>query len=430
MSEVIVLSDSNESESSINNPINPEIGNSQQGSASDDFDFPEVQFDYITSKNNISNTYESCQSQRTINDNSKSLNVISNVETNNEMFTNVLPKKRSFTHDMSDSFESDRCEENIFTNQHQQLIKEPIKKSKNKLKEERLKRQENLIKEKALKAITAKKLKNIRPGECIKFMKVILDKRIEEYNFYPEILVTLNDTNVSYNFISHLIPKSITWERSIEEDSVNENNKIHTETIRQTEKHIIVIWNWNEVIEKLMDDSFCTSISNIRTLLPDYNMTLVIFGIQKYFLHYKKKNKSKNKGSGSKSYNKTEDFKVYREYPEISKQQVELCLAEIQIIDKCNSRLIENAADLALMIYQYTKAISEIPYKLEKKQHFDKEYNWYIAGDNRDTVRVDKDGNGLKRLWQQQLCQFNLSSLEIAEAICSVYKSPAQLVEV
>ncbi|XP_046813798.1 crossover junction endonuclease EME1 [Vespa crabro] len=428
MSEVIVLSDSNESDASIINQINPEIGNSQQDSSSDDFDFPEVQFDYITNKNNITNTNKPCQRQYTINDNSKSLNVISNVETNNEMFTSTLSRKRSFTHDMSDSFESDRYEENICTNQ--QLFKEPIKKSKYKLKEERRKRQENLIKEKALKAITNKKLKNIKPGECIKFMKVILDKRIEEYNFYPEILVTLNDTNVSYNFISHLIPKSITWERSIEKDSVNENNKIHTKTIKQTEKHIIVIWNWNEVVEKLTDDSFCTSISYIRTLLPDYNMTLVIFGIQGYFLYYKKKNKLKNnKGSGSKSCNKIEDFKVYRESPEISKQQLEMCLAEIQIINKCNNRLIENASDLALMIYQYTKAIAEIPYKLEKKQHFDKEYNWYIAGDNRDTVRVDKDGNGLKRLWQQQLCQFNLSSLEIAEAICSVYKSPAQLVE-
>ncbi|KAF7412411.1 hypothetical protein HZH66_001307 [Vespula vulgaris] len=427
MSEVIILSDSNESDSLMNTPINEKIGNSQQDSVSDEFDFPEVQFDYISNKNNITDTNKPCQRQYDIN-NSKSLNVISNVETSNEIFTSAFSRKRFYTHDMSDSFESDQYEKNIYTSQ--QLIKEPIKKSKNKLKEERLKRQENLIKEKTLKAITAKKLKNIRPGECMKFMKVILDKYIKEYNFYPEILVTLKDTNVSYNFISQLIPKSITWERSIEKDSIDENNKIYTEINKQTEKYIIVIWNWNEVVEKLMDDSFCTSISYIRTLLPDYNMTLVIFGIQEYFLYYKKKNKLKNnKGSGSKSSNETKDFKIYKESPEISKQQLEVCLAEIQIINKCNSRLIENAADLALMIYQYTKAIAEIPYKLEKKQHFDKEYNWYIAGDNKDTVRVDKDGNGLKRLWQQQLCQFNLSSLEIAEAICSVYKSPAQLVE-
>lgn len=82
------------------------------------------------------------------------------------------------------------------------------------------------------------------------------------------------------------------------------------------------------------------------------------------------------------------------------------------------------------MIYQCTKAIAEIPYKLEKNKSLTNKFNWYILGDNRNTVKVDKDGNGLKRLWQQQLCQFNLSSLEIAEAICSVYPCPADLIEV
>lgn len=56
--------------------------------------------------------------------------------------------------------------------------------------------------------------------------------------------------------------------------------------------------------------------------------------------------------------------------------------------------------------------------------------DWYVSCDNRDTVKVDKDGNGLKRLWQQQLCQFTLMSLETSEAIASVYKSPLQLMEV
>ncbi|XP_015191737.1 PREDICTED: uncharacterized protein LOC107074634 isoform X2 [Polistes dominula] len=428
MAESIELSDSNESELSINHLINTKIGNCQKNPASDDdFDFPEVQFDYFIDTNNITNKNKSCQKECIISNNSKSLNVISNAETNNEIFTNKLPKKRSFTHDMSDSLESDCYEENICMNQ--QLIKEPIKKSKSKLKEERLKKQENLAREKKLKALKAKRLKNIKPGECMKFIKVILDKHIEEYKFYPETLVTLNDADISYSFISHSISNSITWERTIEEDSIDENNKICTKTIKQIEKYIIVIWNWKEVVDKLIDDSFNSSLSYIRTLLPDYNITLVIFGIKAYFLYHTNKKKL-DKCSGSKSNNKTKEFIAYKESPKISKQQLEECLAENQIINKCNNRLIENATDLALMIYQYTKAIAEKPYKLEKRQQSDKEYNWYISGDNRDTVCVDKDGNGLKRLWQQQLCQFNLSSLEISEAICSVYKSPIQLVEV
>lgn len=107
-----------------------------------------------------------------------------------------------------------------------------------------------------------------------------------------------------------------------------------------------------------------------------------------------------------------------------------MCLTEAQIIAKCSSRLIEDAQDLGSMVYQYTKSISEIPYKLQKKESLENKFDWYVMGDNKNTVRVDKNGIGLKRLWQQQLCQFNLSSLETAEAICTVYPSPAKLTEV
>lgn len=56
--------------------------------------------------------------------------------------------------------------------------------------------------------------------------------------------------------------------------------------------------------------------------------------------------------------------------------------------------------------------------------------DWYVAGDNKDCVKVDKNGNGLSRLWQQQLTQFTLARLETAEAIASMYPSPASLMQV
>lgn len=56
--------------------------------------------------------------------------------------------------------------------------------------------------------------------------------------------------------------------------------------------------------------------------------------------------------------------------------------------------------------------------------------DWYISGDNKDSVRVDKNGNGLHRLWQQQITQFTMARLETAEAIISVYPSPRVLIEV
>lgn len=53
-----------------------------------------------------------------------------------------------------------------------------------------------------------------------------------------------------------------------------------------------------------------------------------------------------------------------------------------------------------------------------------------MAGDKKDTVGVDKDGNGLQRLWSQQLCCFPLARLEVAEAITAQYATPAALIKV
>lgn len=50
--------------------------------------------------------------------------------------------------------------------------------------------------------------------------------------------------------------------------------------------------------------------------------------------------------------------------------------------------------------------------------------------DNRDCVVVDKNGNGSRRLWQQQLTAFDLVRLETAEAILSKYPTPSKLFEV
>lgn len=66
----------------------------------------------------------------------------------------------------------------------------------------------------------------------------------------------------------------------------------------------------------------------------------------------------------------------------------------------------------------------------EKNKREHEKLQWYAAGDSRDCVRVDKSGNGLLKLWQQQLCQFNRVSMETAQAITSIYRSPSALVQV
>jgi hypothetical protein len=134
-------------------------------------------------------------------------------------------------------------------------------------------------------------------------------------------------------------------------------------------------------------------------------------------------------GNKRQKKNKLKESQSFANYPKISRKVFDKCLVEIQLMCNVSSRIIENQDEMILWIQQYTKSLALLPSKLERRFELSK-LDWYINCDNRDTVKVDKDGNGLKRLWQQQLCQFTLMSLESSEAISSIYKTPLQLIEV
>lgn len=68
-------------------------------------------------------------------------------------------------------------------------------------------------------------------------------------------------------------------------------------------------------------------------------------------------------------------------------------------------------------------------FRLEK-QKLEEKSDWHASSDSKDCVKVDRLGNGLGRLWRQQLCQFNNVTLDISEAIAQVYKTPTSLIKV
>lgn len=392
MSNVIVLSDSDEPASPVVNKhgrIESEIDGKYHSDAASDFDFPEVPF---------------CR------DNSTS---------QSESLPDLNVDGYKHAEELSDSRDN-RVEK---TSRKATVSK----KDKATLREERSRRQQALAREKALKAIERKTSKDMRPGECIKFMEVNLDEGIDAIVFQGEIESALQSADIKVNVTTELIPNSITWRRNVEEEYIGEDDEVHTKRTIQMEEYAIIVWSNYEVVKHVTEGTFCTSILNSKALIPSYNITLVIYGMEEYFAYRKKQKSDRNPGNKGSRCKGNQQFGTF---PIISRQQLEMCLTEIQIVAKCSSRLIENVQDLALMVYQYTKSISEIPYKLQKKGNQESKFDWYVMGDNKNTVRVDKDGNGLKRLWQQQLCQFNLSSLETSEAICTVYPSPAQLIKV
>lgn len=287
--------------------------------------------------------------------------------------------------------------------------------------EDKVREKKEAAKAKLELKLEKKRIKNIEPGECLKFITVNFHHEICKFDFYNETLSILDASAVKYSTKFSSVPNSISWTRTVENYSLDFDNKINTTTIEINQKYLLIIWKWDKVIQLINDKLFVSSVISLCNSSAEINPTLVIYGVEKYFEYHESKGKKK---ANNKLYESIENI------PKVSRKVFDANLIQIQLQAKCNSRLIDEAADMSLLIYQYTKSIAEIPYKLEMDSKLNDQLDFFATGDNRNTIQVDKEGYGLKKLWLKQLCIFNNSSLAVADAISSVYPSPQQLIEV
>ncbi|XP_012278183.1 crossover junction endonuclease EME1 isoform X2 [Orussus abietinus] len=442
--DVVCLSDSSDSSDSVLRCEDEEpraideIYFPSARNATSDFSFPEVPFDYVLDINNREkeSTRDEINTESRKNVRRSSLKPYSSEpdyhgdnEPANVMLSSSLSEH--YSHESHFSTEEYPLSGNT-AHAKNNKGKRTTNRSKKTGNAERAAKQQEAAKEKALKTIAIQNLKNMQPGECMKFMEVIIGEDLINEPFYSDIISKLRSSELLFTVKSQVIPRSVTWKRTAEEYYVDSDNSICTKSRVLDEDQIVVIWNWDEAVTKVANGDLCASVATMQASIDKKKLTLIIYGIEEYFKYQKScKKKSDGNKHPEKSRNKrsSKQDNIFGRLPRISKSDLELCLTEAQLTMNCNSRLMENPENLAMMIYQYTKSIAERPLKLERKNNVEDKLDWYAKCDNRDTVQVDKEGNGLKRLWQQQLCQFHLATLETAEAISKVYGSPLQLMD-
>ncbi|XP_058800500.1 crossover junction endonuclease EME1-like [Phymastichus coffea] len=313
-------------------------------------------------------------------------------------------------------------------------VDEEKKRKQQEKQQERLRKKEEAARLKAEKQLHAKNRLVIKADYSMKMMEIIIDNVIQSLDFFTNFLKTVEDTDIKYKVQSQVIPKSITWNRTVEDYYINDQHEVCSRTKIVNEDHVLVIWDHEETINHMANDTFISELSIIKSRMPAKNLFLVIYKVETYF-KFRKNAKGRamqddicNGLVEERKRYKSNEEKALANLPKISKKKFEEILLDSQLDLNVTSRLIENPEEMALLIHQYTRSLALLPSKIEKRQDTSK-VDWFINTDSRDTVKVDKDGNGLKRLWQQQLCQFTLMSLESAEAITSIYKSPVQLIE-
>uniref|UniRef100_A0A023EXB3 Putative crossover junction endonuclease eme1-like protein n=1 Tax=Triatoma infestans TaxID=30076 RepID=A0A023EXB3_TRIIF len=297
------------------------------------------------------------------------------------------------------------------TNNRKPKVTESVLERRRLEKELKAKEKAEKAKEKAERAALLEKIRHSKPDQCMKYITVILDEGIVTSNIGKKAVDLFKDIEFRFEVEKQRDPFSVTWTRK--------EPGLHSAVTE--EKHILFIWSYEKLVTTV---KYCTLIDTFRELKNKYNefrIYLAIYGFGEYCRKISRKRVDEVAINGGE-----ERVKKRRRTLEIPRNQVDTILCELEVLLKVSTRFLKNHSELSVLLQQITKAIAETPYRKETEKR-DLEKCWYARGDSRDCVKVDKDLNGLYRLWLQQLSQFNKSSLDIAKSIAEIYPSPFTL---
>ncbi|XP_037950174.1 crossover junction endonuclease EME1 [Teleopsis dalmanni] len=253
--------------------------------------------------------------------------------------------------------------------------------------------------DKLWKKVIRDQQKRMKPGECLKYVRMVIDNGLISDSFGQEFLAELTSSQLKYEVRRLQVANCIIWERSVGQrqllpsDAEESSNPLDEEW--KTENQVLQIISANELQYAVKDLSLINLVDKLRSLYPDKQHTIGI-------MHNEKK----------KSQNST----------------ISNALIEMQIMHSLNvTEIPAKMAELVALLRRFTKSIAEAPYKQQKSETLGG-FKKYLANDKKQCVRV-VGTNGFGRLWQQHLNRLPLVTLEIAESIISQYSCPKKLLE-
>ncbi|XP_047538189.1 crossover junction endonuclease EME1 [Vanessa atalanta] len=251
--------------------------------------------------------------------------------------------------------------------------------------------------------------KIFKPGECIKHMTVEIHPVLLETWFCADIQREVSACGARLKTSSTLCDTALVlWNRTVLPTLTSNNGLVQLTPSKQRCSHELYIQTAVDVESLVASHTLADNVRRVKEL-AGCELTLVLFGVKEYF-----------KTSGRKTTNSRQKL--------ITEIDLEKAITDLLVSANCDTIIVNTPNELALTIVQFTKAIAEEPYK-KSKRALDEQADFYMRGDNKKCVAVDKDGNGLSRLWQQMIAILPLSSLETSRALCAQYKTPLELYE-
>lgn len=239
--------------------------------------------------------------------------------------------------------------------------------------------------------------KRIKPGECMKYVRMVIDAGFLGIPVGQEALQQLNATGLKYEIRSLPVSHCILWERNVGQQTI---------ALGSSPTGLDEAWkSENQVVQWLSESSFQRAVKDqslvclgprLQASFPDCQYTIALPTLRH----------SKHGSSASQD-----------------------ALIEMQLLQELHVEQLNQpeSQNLVALLQRYTKAIAEAPYKKQRNETLGG-FKKYLANDKKQCVRVDQ-GNGYGRLWQQHLNRLPMVTLEVAESIIAQYPCPKKLID-
>lgn len=249
--------------------------------------------------------------------------------------------------------------------------------------------------DKLLKQAIREQQKRIRPGECQKYVRLVLDVGLLRIPLGQELITQLNNTDIKYEIRSLAAKNCIIWERNVGQQTlVTTGSTTGLDDAWRMEQQVLQLLSESDFQRAIKHETLACIGPKLHDAFPAPNLqfTVIVPRLR----------------NGSNEAN---------------------ALIELQLLQQLHIEQLAEpmGKELLGLLQRYTKAIAETPYKQQRHAILGS-FKKYLANDNKQCVRVEQ-GVGYGRLWQQHLNRLPLVTLEVAESIISQYPCPKRMLD-
>ncbi|XP_014283659.1 crossover junction endonuclease EME1 [Halyomorpha halys] len=229
------------------------------------------------------------------------------------------------------------------------------------------------------------KLRCIKPNECLKYLLVVIAEDTSGSVLFKSTLDILRKNGLKCQVINS-DETAVTWHWE----------GIPSEFVKKS--HRAVIWPISKCIALVQGNSLVAYFTDLKKKKPNERIYLILHG-------------------------KVADLR-----DTIVRYLVDDALCELEANLGITHSIFYKPYHLARFILHLTKSVSLELYRAEQEK-LEQEKTFYLSGRSQNCAKVDKDNNGMKRLWIQQIAAIYRLPLDCAKVICGNHPTPYCLYE-